>query len=116
MFFPLISRPTRITAHKTSLIDNIFTNDFSHQSLNGLFLNDLSDHLPIFAIVKGLYNKISSPKFFTYREKNENNLEKFNAEIENVIWSELPGISSPFLAYDSFIKKNTLLFTTLAFR
>lgn len=26
-FFPLITRPTRITEHKASLIDNIFTND-----------------------------------------------------------------------------------------
>ena len=105
LFFPLISRPTRITAHKASLIDNIFTNDFSHQSFSGLFLNDISDHLPIFAVVKGFDKIINTSKFFTYREKTENNLEKFKAEIESVNWSELPGYNNPALAYGSFIKK-----------
>lgn len=49
MFYPLITRRTRITANKASLIrDNIFLNDPLRPSLSGLFLNDISDHLPIF--------------------------------------------------------------------
>ena len=43
MFFPLITRPTRITSHKVSLIDNTFTNELFNQSISGLFLNDISD-------------------------------------------------------------------------
>ena len=46
--FPLISRPIRITSHSASLIDNIFTNNISSRCNNGLIINDLSDHLPIF--------------------------------------------------------------------
>ena len=42
LFFQLITRPTRITAHKASLIDNIFTNDPFRPSICGLFLNDIS--------------------------------------------------------------------------
>ena len=39
MLFPLITRPTRITAYKASLIqDNIFPNDPLRPSLNGFFL------------------------------------------------------------------------------
>ena len=53
MYFPLITRPTRITANKASLIDNIFTNDPLRPSISGLFLNDVSDHLPIFSLVLG---------------------------------------------------------------
>ena len=49
MFFPLITRPTSITANKALLIDNIFTNDPLRPSISGLFLNDISDHLPIFS-------------------------------------------------------------------
>ena len=51
MFFPLIIRPTRITANKASLTDNIFTNDPLCPSISGLFLNDISDHLPIFSLI-----------------------------------------------------------------
>ena len=39
MYFPLITRPTRITAYKASLIDNIFKNDPLRPSISGLFLN-----------------------------------------------------------------------------
>ena len=51
MFFPLITRPTRITANKASLIDYIFTNDQLRPSISGLFLNDISDLLPIFSLI-----------------------------------------------------------------
>ena len=47
--------PTRIMAHKASLIDNIFTNDALSHSISGLFVNDISDHLPIFAFVPEKY-------------------------------------------------------------
>ena len=36
MFFPLITRPTRITSHTASLV-NIFSNDPSSHSVSGLF-------------------------------------------------------------------------------
>ena len=49
---PLITRPTRLTNSTATLIDNIFTNDFIdiEQSMTGLFITDISDHLPIFYI------------------------------------------------------------------
>ena len=34
MFIPLIMRPTRLTAHSVTLIDNIFTNFFSQSILS----------------------------------------------------------------------------------
>ena len=46
---PLISNPTRLTSYSATLIDNIFTNNLSQNVLNGVVLNDLSDHLPVFA-------------------------------------------------------------------
>ena len=72
MFFPLITRPTRITAHKASLslIDNIFTNDPLSYSISGLFLNDISDHLPIFSFVSNKYRVPNPVKYITFRKKN----------------------------------------------
>ena len=48
--YPLISRPTRLTSYSATLIDNIFTNNISASGDNGLIINDLSDHLPIFTL------------------------------------------------------------------
>jgi hypothetical protein len=52
MLIPLITKPTRVTSHSATLIDNIFTNCFQQNTLNGLILNDISDHFPVFAYFK----------------------------------------------------------------
>lgn len=46
--FPTITKPTRITGNGATLIDNIFTNNVESNSLSGILINDISDHLPIF--------------------------------------------------------------------
>jgi hypothetical protein len=52
-FFPLITKPTRITSESATLIDNIFTNVIDHSSsVHGIILTDISDHLPIFHIIQ----------------------------------------------------------------
>ena len=53
-FRPLINLPSRITKDTTTMIDNIiFTNDIT--SINkthcGLYINDVSDHLPVFCLI-----------------------------------------------------------------
>ncbi len=62
-YVPLALRPTRITQHTATLIDNIFTNDIEtiETSSNGLIFSDISDHLPIFHIRNSK----------TYHEKNQ---------------------------------------------
>ena len=110
MFFPLITRPTRITSHKASLIDNIFSNEPLHQSISGLFLNDVSDHLPVFAVISGYEQIVQRNKYITFRSKNQQNLIKFKSEIENVNWAELPGYNDPSLAYGNFLKKYAAIY------
>jgi exonuclease III len=46
---PLINKPTRITLESCTLIDNIFTNAIEEFN-SGIFINDISDHLPVFTI------------------------------------------------------------------
>ena len=50
--YPLIDRPSRITTSSATLIDNIFTNQSNCDTCNGLLINDISDHLPVFSISK----------------------------------------------------------------
>ena len=47
--YPLIDRPSRITNQSSTLIDNIFTNAKEYNNVSGLLVNDITDHLPIFA-------------------------------------------------------------------
>ena len=50
--YPLITKPTRISQNTATLIDNIFTTDIEQHYTCGLLINDISDHLPIFAVGK----------------------------------------------------------------
>ena len=76
-FFPLISRPTRITSNTASLIDNIFTNDVTNCAVSGLLFTDISDHLPIFSISNECQTSSRKTQWLTFRDKNANNVSKF---------------------------------------
>ena len=46
---PIINRPTQISKHSASLIDNILTTDIFNNSLKkGIVKSEVSDHFPIF--------------------------------------------------------------------
>ena len=49
-FRPLILQPTRVTSKSATLIDNIFINDISCQSLGGNLTSSISDHYLQFSI------------------------------------------------------------------
>ena len=68
--YPLINRPTRITANSATLIDNIFINNIHLDCVRGILISDLSDHLPVFQI----FPSISTPgtKQDGYQEKSSN--------------------------------------------
>ena len=110
MFFPLITRPTRIMANKASLIDNIFTNDPLCPSINGLFLNDISDHLPIFSLVLNTHNTGDKDKYVIFREKNAHSLNAFKDDLGKLNWAELPGLDDPSCAYKIFIEKYVAIY------
>ena len=40
-FYPLISKPTRITSHSATLIDNIFSNDLDNHKNSGILWSDI---------------------------------------------------------------------------
>lgn len=107
MFYPLISRPTRITPHTATLIDNIFTNHIdSHVIYSGLLLTDISDHLPIFFIdFEELQLHNSFRKYVTFRDKNPDNMAKFNYQIKNINWSVIECLNDPSIAYTTFLEK-----------
>ncbi len=101
MFIPLINRPTWLTSHSATLIDNIFTNFSSQTTDNGIILNDLSDHLPQFAFSS---TKTNSRKYETNytRDYNKLNLSKFQTSLSQVDWTSVVVQQNPNDAIDAF--------------
>ena len=108
-FIPLISNPTRLTFYSATLIDNIFTNNLSQNVLNGVVLNDLSDHLPVFAYFSGqTLTRDRDNKAFTRRFTDEN-LRNFNENVSNTNWSSLLD-EDPNMAYNNFIDEYSRIY------
>ena len=82
-FFPLISKPTRVSKHSATLIDNIFCNNTNDKDIiNGIFYTDISDHFPIFSINVNIkvVEETCLPKSRKYTSVN---IEKFKINIKN---------------------------------
>ena len=47
----IIETDTRITSTSSSLIDHVYTNKIENIVCSGTILTDISDHLPIFALI-----------------------------------------------------------------
>lgn len=43
--YPTITKPNGITSHCATLIDNVFKNNMDKNTVSGLLINDISDHL-----------------------------------------------------------------------
>jgi hypothetical protein len=108
--FPLITKPTRITGRRATLIDNIFTSDIcSIDMLNGLFYTDISDHLPVFSIC--CKNKISNDlKFIQTRMMKEKNIESFIGKLRHTNWESILNNQNGQVAFSDFFEKYSKLY------
>ena len=109
-FFPSILKPTRIANSSAILIDNIFINNplFSNA---GLLNVDISDHLPIFAILDKfshvqdkcatITNNASSPSL--KRNFRPNNVNNFSIELQNCTWDFVTEQSDVNEDYSNFL-------------
>ena len=105
-FVPLITKPTRITTHTATLIDNIFTNNTStiNQHYPGISYNDISDHLPVFCFNQKI--KVQNIKIvINKRQYTTKNMNKFHNIIQEIDWSFLQSITDPQTAYTDIFQK-----------
>jgi hypothetical protein len=87
--YPIINLPTRIQ-NRYSLIDNIFTNVTDIDVMNGLLIDDLSDHLPVFALLPHAKKTAQVRKKYKYiRIMNEENLNSFTNALYENNWSDI---------------------------
>ena len=108
---PLINRPTRITAHSATLINNIITSNIDADNINGLLFTDISDHLPIFSIwFDDDFNNKHEKDVFHFRDKNENNVNKFNEMIATFDWAKINSLDDQTVANSKFTKEFSRIF------
>ena len=94
--YPTITRPTRITHHSATLIDNIFVTEILHRNFEStILIDDISDHLPTLAMLKPTRLMNHEPITFNSRCLNENKLKQVNHKLMRVDWiSVLTGTMS----------------------
>ena len=87
-YTPHIHKPTRITNHTATLIDNIFLNSIKYHTISGNILSDISDHLPNFLIINQLN---ALPKKFKIYKRDYSNLDETALidEIQSVNWETI---------------------------
>lgn len=88
--YPSITRPSRITTHSATLIDNIFTNVINKKVNSGLIINDTTDHLPVFAIIQSCSSeKIQATDYKIIRHKTEYAINSLKLHLMSHDWSEV---------------------------
>ena len=105
MFIPIITRPTRLTAHTATLIDNIFTNCLTHNITNGIIINDISDHLPIFASFNNEKLPYTKTLKTNTRDYNDTNFNNFQSCLWQVNWSSILTHQDPNEMFEIFVSE-----------
>ena len=87
--FPVITKPTRVTATSKSLIDHIFTNITTRTISSGIYQSDITDHFPIFCLIHTnapKHKKVDQRGF--YRDYKVFSLPPFQEDIKTILQNE----------------------------
>ena len=85
-YFPIVTKPTRVTGTSSTIIDHIITNDMSHRLSPMIVKTDVSDHYIVAAVVFNdtFRHKIKSTKIFQ-RDLTNFSSELFISDIEQFV-------------------------------
>ena len=83
--FPFINKPTRVTDHSASLIDNIYSNIPSQNCFSGILKTSISDHYGIFCIDNDC-NLNNDKAQIVKRSFTLKNIANFKNCLQNVTW------------------------------
>ena len=112
---PTIIRPTRITQNTATLIDNIFVSSKLYRDFeSALILNDMSDHLPVFTLLKQTKFTDKTALEFKSRNLNETNLLKIKAKLIEVDWIGILNAKSCNENFDIFCNKVSMVMDSIS--
>ena len=108
---PTITRPTRITNHSATLIDNIYISNQLHRDFEStIIIHDLSDHLPWLTMLKQTKILSKEPLTFTSRCLNEQKLKEVNHRLMRKDWI---GLLTGTTCDEKFNQFSSIINTTL---
>ena len=109
----LINRPTCLTSHSATLIDNIFTNCFAQSVWNCILLNYISHYLPIIAVFADEQIPNKTPEEVAFRDFNNANQETFMRCLDRVdCFNILNDREDPNESFANFLSEYTKHFET----
>ena len=109
-FFPLITKPTRITEYSATLIDNIFCNSVTQlNAINGILETDISDHLPIFTIIASNIRKKQTTNSSYKRFITDNGKQNLADILNGYDWTDIvnePDVQTSYTRFLSVLQKS----------
>ena len=103
-FYPLITKPSRITESSATLIDNIFTNDIKRLNRAGLLISDVSDHLPVFVCSEERIERKKASVYQYNRIINKDSIAELYTSLQKRDWFEVQNCTDVNQAYSTFIE------------
>ena len=105
-FHAMIDKPTRISDHSSTLLDNIFVKTSKGYSQSGLFYSEISDHLPVFCMLYDIhFNRLAEKKNVEKRKFTEGNIASLNDAYLSESWSDVLECSDVERAFELFSMK-----------
>ena len=102
-FLPYIVRPTRVSCHSATILDQIWYND-DNVVRSGIILSDITDHFPVFIELNIEPSNINVINF-SRRILNSRNKAAFDELVSAFDWSTVITDSDPESSYDTFHNK-----------
>ncbi len=85
---PTICLPTKLNSRSSTLIDNIFTNQFNPDTTSGNFTIEISDHLPSFVIIPNSNQQHLPKKHNLFKRDIKNvNYNDLQQEVNQINWT-----------------------------
>ena len=102
-FLPLIQRPTRVIGTGATAIDHILTKRVLENKIqSGIIKTDISDHSPIFTVLKTNETCSLEKTKFIKRDISSKNIDTFKFLLGNIKWGNILPANSPDKAYETF--------------
>ena len=85
--WPVITRPMRITQRSATLIDNIYIKNLQCKFDSTIIVDDISDHLPLVALLRQTKISDKSPIEFTSHRLNATKISQIHQKLSITDWN-----------------------------